>query len=327
VAGDRVGFAQAYVPLWQSSAELNRDFDAIKATGAQWVRFDMVWSVVQAGGPTSFDWSTTDRAVAAANARGLKVLAVLGYTPTWARAPGASSDKYPPADPNTFATYARAAAQRYAPQGVHSYEIWNEENTGFWAPLPNPVTYTQLLKLAYPAIKTIDASATVIVGGFAGQGDTNMWKAADGSGIAPYRFLTEMYAAGAAGSFDAVAIHPYSIPGGPSAGGEWNPFTQAPAIHTLMANHGDTNKRIWATEGGAWTGTSPNAVSETTQAQYARDYLTLWTQWSYTGPFFLYTLRDRSTNTTDREDNFGVMHTDGTPKTAYQTISTTVIGP
>jgi hypothetical protein len=322
-----VGFAQAYTPLWQSDAELNADFDAIKATGARWLRFDMMWSVVQGGGPDSWSWGTMDRAVAAAKARGFQILATLAYTPAWARPAGAPTDKYPPVDPNTFATFAEAAVQRYAPQGIHTFEIWNEPNTGFWSPLPDAAAYTRLLQAAYPVMKIADPSATVIVGGFAGQGDSLNWKAPDGSGIAPYRFLDEMYAAGAAGFFDAAGIHPYSIPGGPTAGGEWNPFQQAPAVHDLMAAHGDGAKLIWATEGGAWTGTSGNAVSEEVQAQYAGDYATMWQQWSFTGPFFFYTLRDRSTNTAEREDNFGVMHVDGTPKAAYQTISAVVIGP
>lgn len=37
--------------------------------------------------------------------------------------------------------------------GVHAYEVWNEPNiVNFWAPGPDPARYTQLLKLAYPAI-------------------------------------------------------------------------------------------------------------------------------------------------------------------------------
>ena len=138
ISGAGIGFVQAYLPLWQPAAELARDFDAIAATGARWVRFDVMWSVVQEHGRESWDWSTADRAIQAARARGLNVLATLTNTPEWARPSGATSDKFAPLDPADFARFAAAAVARYAPQGVHAYEIWNEPNVGFWQPLPDP---------------------------------------------------------------------------------------------------------------------------------------------------------------------------------------------
>jgi hypothetical protein len=327
VAGTSVGFAQAYAPLWQPIADLNSDFDAIAATGAQWVRFDFMWGVVQSNGPNSWDWSTIDRGVNAAKARGLKVLATLAYTPPWARPAGASSDKWAPTNPDDFVRFARAAVARYAPQGVHAYQIWNEPNTGFWSPKPDPAAYTELLRRSYPAIHEVDPQATVVVGGLAAVGPTLDWEATGGAELSAWRFLTRMYAAGAAGYFDAFAHHPYGIPGGPTGTGTWNAFGQSQALHDLMASHGDGAKKIWGTEAGYYTGTGTWGVSEATQAQYMTDYVRLWTQRSYTGPIFIYSLRDRSTNASASEDNFGVLRVNSQPKLAYTELSGLIIGP
>jgi len=325
VSGGGVGFAEAYLPMFESSTDLNHEFDMIQATGAKWVRFDVMWAVVQAGGPTSWDWSATDAAVAAANARGLHVLADLDYTPTWAR-PSGQSDQWGPTDPTGFAAFAQAAAARYAPEGVNTFEIWNEPNTGFWQPAPNPVAYTALLKASYTAIHSVDPGATVVSGGLAPQGPTLDWVAPDGSGMSPWHFLTAMYAAGAAGSFDAVGLHPYAIPGGPTAAGTWNTFQQTPAIHSLMAANGDGSKAIWGTEAGYYTGTATSADSLQQQATDITNYVTMWQQWSYVGPIFLYTLRDMGTDPTQSEENFGLLYNDYTPKPAYTTLTNLLSG-
>ena len=327
VDGAGIGFAQAYTPLWEPAAELARDFDAIRATGAKWVRFDVMWSVIQGDGRDSWDWSTADRAIQAARARGLSVLATLTNTPGWARAAGATSDKFAPVDPADFARFAAAAVARYAPQGVHAYEIWNEPNVGFWAPKPDPVAYTTLLKVAYPAIHGADPSATVVTGGTAPVGPRLDWVSSGATEMSAWHFTQAIYAAGAAGSFDALGYHPYSLPGGPLVTGEWAPFAQTANLHTLMAQNGDGAKAIWGTEVGAPTGTEWFAVDEATQANWAQDYATLWRSWSFAGPLFYYSLRDRSNNAAASEDQFGLMRPDYTPKAAYTALANLVSGP
>ena len=108
-----------------------------------------------------------DRLVAAANARGIHLLAMVAYTPSWNR-PSGTTDHYQPTDPTAFAEFVRAAAQRYAPQGLHAWEIWNEPNMrDFWQPVPSVARYTQLLKLGSAAIHSVDPAAFVVSGGVA----------------------------------------------------------------------------------------------------------------------------------------------------------------
>ena len=144
----RTGFANGVMPLQDNDADLARDLDGMAATGAHWFRIDFYWPTIQDGGPQSWDWSTTDRVVKAAIDRGLDILAMPAYSPTWARPPG-TSDHHPPLDPDAYARFVYAAVQRYAPLGVHTWEIWNEPNTSaFWPPKPDPAAYTQLLRRA-----------------------------------------------------------------------------------------------------------------------------------------------------------------------------------
>jgi hypothetical protein len=310
ISGSQVGFSNPV--WWETSAGMASDFNTIQSTGAKWVRFDFDWSGVQAGGPSSWNWSAIDQGVNAARSRGLNVLAVADYTPTWARGAG-TDDKYPPTNPNNFATFLRAAVTRYAPLGVHAWEIWNEpNNAAFWKPNPDVAAYTALLKVSYTAVKAVDPSSTVMTGGTAPAGGSD----------APLAWLQGIYDNAGKGSFDAVAHHPYTgMPYGPSTVASWNAFRQTLDLRNLMVNQGDDAKKIWGTEAGAWTGTSTNAVSESQQADFVNQYLQGWASWSsFTGPFFYYAPRDMGTDPSYNEDNFGLVHNDGSPKPGLTTF-------
>jgi len=316
LAGENAGFAASYAPLFDSDADLAKHFDLIAASGAKWVRIDFSWAAVQWGGPTSYDWAIIDRAVTAANARGLHVLANPAYTPSWARA--GSDDKYPPVDPNTYASFVQRAVERYAPQGVHHWEIWNEPNVPqFWKPRPDPVAYLNLLRPASTAIHAVDPTATVITGGTATAGPSLDSMGGDGVSYSPYRWLRLLYENGGRSSFDAVATHPYAtFPYSPLE--SWGSTMWTADMHALMVSKGDGAKKLWGTEAGYPTGSASGAVSESTQAQYIKDYLTAWSGWiSWAGPLFIYQMRDRGTNLADREDNFGILHRDFSKKPAY----------
>jgi hypothetical protein len=304
---------------------VQRTFDLVASTGAKWVRFDFYWSAVQPA-RGSWNWAAIDRAVDLANAHGLSVVGTLAYTPAWAR-PAGTSDKTPPTNPADFATFAQTAAQRYAPRGVHVWEIWNEPNSPiFWEPRPDAAAYVQMLRAAYPAIHSADPGATVLTGGTAPAGGTLDYTSSDGW-QSPWHFLKGVYDNGGRGLFDAVAHHPYAPqPYLPSTNAEWNSYQQTSNLHDLMVANGDGAKQIWGTEAGAWTGGSA-AISETDEVQQVTEYLTLWGRWPWTGPFIYYEPRDKGTNPSDREQTFGLTHADWSPKPILQKFSDIVQGP
>lgn len=299
----------------ESAPELTRDFDAIAGSGAHWARMDVNWDVVQHAGPTSYDWAPFDGVVRAARARGLEVLATILYTPPWARPAGMSANT-PPVSVAEYAAFARAAALRYAPLGVHAYEIWNEPNSAsFWAPRADAARYTELLTAAAAAIRSVDPKAFIVTGGMSPALD-------QGGNIAPVTFLQEIYAHGGKAAFDAVGHHPYcwpAMPGDAEWWSAWHQMTGAPtSLRSVMAANGDSGKEIWATEFGAPTdGPSGSFVGEDAQARMVTRAYELFESYSWAGPLFWYAARDLGTSRGTRENFFGLLHNDFSPKPAY----------
>ncbi|MCU1429859.1 MAG: hypothetical protein JWL83_3859, partial [Actinomycetia bacterium] len=148
-----------------SRADLERDLDRVRAMGATWVRIPFNWVTLEMHGRGQYEWASADRIVAAANARHLHIDAVVSYTPGWAR-PAGRPGTDAPTNLDDYARFMHAIVARYAPRGVHTWEVWNEPNlVSMWTPKPNVARYTALLKKAYTAIKHADHSSVVLTGG------------------------------------------------------------------------------------------------------------------------------------------------------------------
>lgn len=314
------GIAEGETLLGLSSEDLNSRLGALSSLGITWIRFDIDWNHVQPNDSTTFYWDNIDQLVSAANAHNINLLAILDYTPTWARSSAClETERCAPADPFAFAQFAQAAAERYGPQGITAWEIWNEPNLhGSWEPAANALAYTQILKAAYIAIKNTEPSSTVIIGGM-GPGATN------GNDISPIDFLSEIYADNGGGYFDAVGYHPYTFPGLPSDTGNnaWSQMSEtSPSLRSVMAIYGDQNKKIWITEFGAPTsGPDPDwYVSEAKQAQMVTNAFQLYSQYNWVGPLFWYTFQDGGTSTSTNENFFGLTRYDGSTKPAYSVL-------
>ena len=88
--------------------------------GAQWLRFDVKWDVIQYGGAASYDFSRYDALVAAAQARGLKVLGTLAYAPRWARSSAcADSTACEPRNADEYAAWAGATVAHFKGRVSH----------------------------------------------------------------------------------------------------------------------------------------------------------------------------------------------------------------
>ncbi|OBI74859.1 cellulase family glycosylhydrolase [Mycobacterium sp. E740] len=296
-------------------ATVARQFDLMAQMKVKWVRTDFDWSWIEQN-RGQFDWGYPDLIVKEASARGMKVLALLTYTPAWAREPNTTSHA-PPADAAQFAAFAAAAAERYARRGVRHWEIWNEPNAReFWEPKPDADRYGELFGAAAAAVRKVDPDATLLTGGLTRGGD-----APDGSLVSQTTYLERLYGNGTAQQADAVAVHPYSFPFLPmQPNQEIGGFRGLPEVHDLMSRHGDGDKKIWITEFGAPTGTGPAAVSEDAQAEaivQAREQVQ---GWSWAGPLFYFELRDGGDDRGDLHQNFGVLHRDLRPKLSGEAL-------
>lgn len=291
------------------------DVDAMAATGARWIRLGARWGLIERR-PGEYDWSTLDRLVEAAVEHGMSVLGFASGPPEWQAAPGCRTTNCAPRDLAAYARFLATAATRYAPLGVRHWEVWNEPNLAeFWSPRPDPAAYAELQRLAYAEITAAVPTAVVITGGLAPAGN-------GGGDVEPLRFMEEVYRYGAQGYFDAVGVHPYAFPYRPSTAADYNTFLKVPALHQLMAAHGDGSKLIWGTEVGAPT-RGTRGVGEDGQARWLAEYYETWNGWSFTGPLLWYEVRDAGGSGHDI-DSFGLLRPDRSPKPGWRAFRSMV---
>ncbi|QEM45265.1 Ig-like domain-containing protein [Mycolicibacterium grossiae] len=300
--------------LFYDQAQIDTALDALQSLGITDLRVLVPWAAVQPLQGWN-DWSAVDRVITSAAARNIKVLGVLNSTPTWAAVDNTWPLAGMPKDNAQFAAFAGAAAARYKGK-VTAWEVWNEPNGfNFWQPGPNAAQYTELLKAAYPAIKAADPDAVVVA---ASVGSVIDW---GNLLVNPVRFVSEMYAAGAAGYFDALSFHPYQYTTPFTQGGYLyeSPLNQVNRIYALMVANGDGHKKIWATEYGQ----PSSQASDENQAAYLGDFLRGWRTLSFAGPAFIHTLVDRADGD-PVEGSFGLFHPDWTPKPSASTVVTVI---
>jgi Cellulase (glycosyl hydrolase family 5) len=243
----------------------------VKSLGVHWVRVFATWPDLEPQpGVFASNWLYYYEKLFRSLPSGTKVIVDVVDTPSWET--GSGNEHQPPANPQDYAAFLASLAGRWGSR-VSAFEIWNEENTSAWWPTgPQPAAYAALLKATYPAVKAVDPSATVLLGGLAGN---------------DYQFLEGVYQAGAKGYFDAVAVHtdtacdvlsPYDFLRESDDRMIADSFLAYREVHAVMLANGD-NKPIWMTElswrtteatcpEGAFAGQKPEGVSDAQQALY-----------------------------------------------------------
>ena len=310
-------FGSQFHGMWSEYTDAQRTavLDQLAAHGTEWVRLDVSWAMLQPDGPDAYStWgvSFVDRVLKMITDRGMKPLVMLWMTPAWAN--GGAGERALPHDPQHYANAARWAANRWAGI-VPAWEVWNEPNHNSFMTGADPVAYGRLLQAAYPAFKAGDPSTQVVFGG-------PMYNDVD--------WIRRAYDAGARGSFDIMATHPYMGVADREPefadGTKWT-LRHARAVYDLMVANGDGHKPIWFTEFG-WsshpnTGTEANWARGVTLQQQA-DYLVrtldlLAREMPFVTNVFWYNERDRSTSNVQLA-NYGLMFRDLTPKPALTAV-------
>jgi hypothetical protein len=214
------------------------EWDRMASSGVESVRAAFRWFLLQPE-PQLTDFSSTDAVVGAAAQRGIEVQPVVEQPPGWAATrPGDLSS--PPRDPAVVSAFLATLVGRYGPTGtfwaehpelprlpIRAWQIWNEPNhAGVWSQQPYARSYVRTLRAAAAGVRSADPGATVVLAGLVNRS----WLA-----------LRELYRAGAHGSFDAVAIHPYTSK-------PRNVVRLVELARQEMRKRGDGELPIWITE-------------------------------------------------------------------------------
>ena len=314
--------------LSESPSQISTSLHNEAALGVTYIREQLSWNAVEPQ-PGTYNWTAFDNVVKGVAAQHMHLLALIDFTPSWARPSGCAIWSCAPAEPSQFATFAAAAAARYAPYGVHDWEIWNEPNSvGFWQPAPSAAAYTALLSDTAASIRSADPQAFIVSGGLAPEPDAN-------GNIDQVSFLQSVCGAGGLGLVDAVGDHPYSSPVPPSYLASWNAWSimsqTTVNLRSVMTSCGAAAMPIWATEYGAPTnGPGPTAtvsnldlaghpthVDESLQATMATQAVQMGAADPWFGALFWYSYQDLGTATTTNQNFFGLVRYDGTAKPAW----------
>jgi hypothetical protein len=204
----------------------------IGETGMRWMR--------------GFFQAEPDRVLPAIEKAGYKVCGILAW----------SSKK-----PHTFPADDLPGWRKYIQETlakmkgrVRYWEVWNEPPN--FSKSDSPVEYGKIVAEAYKTVKEIDPTIQV---GLACQ-SVNL------------NFLSQALAAGAAGNFDYVTVHPYEVMDHVEKGWEAQYMSIVPTIRKMLADKSPTKKDVpvWITECG--TTVDKNSTQERQADQLVKVY-------------------------------------------------------
>ena len=312
-----------YHGLWSDYTDTTRGqiLDSMAAAGVKHVRLDVAWAQIQPNLPTAanggFDlgWAVPriDSRLKEITDRGMKALMVFYWAPQWST--GTAEKNGVPRSASEYGDAAAWAADRWE-ASLAGMELWNEPDLPEFLANTSVVTYTNLIKDAYPKIKSAAASVTVVAG-------------------APTYIKTSwyqgFYANGGADHYDALGIHPYigvadqAVSACDAQYVEYYPCN-LPNLVKLMADNGDSDKKIWATEYGwsshdesSYAAPVPNWKRGVTEAEQASNLLAMQNllgQYPQVEASYWYNDWNKATGD-QHEDNWGLLRRDFTPKPAY----------
>jgi uncharacterized protein YraI len=287
--------------------DLGSTIGAVRGAGMNWVKFQLPWKHFEG---TQGVRNFPDDIVGALNTNGINILVSIVKAPDWARPSNTNlSVEGPPANPQDYASFVGEFAARYCGR-VQAIEVWNEQNLWYeWGgETLDARRYIQLLAAAYRAIKAACPGMIVVSGAPTPTGATPPLAIRDTT------FLEQMYRAGLKRYSDAIGVHPSGYGNPPDvrvqdfqAGNYSRPShvndssfyfrNTMEQYRNIMVKYGDANKRLWPTEFG-WASTSSPLPgyeyaaynSERDQAAYIARAFEMMRNWGFVGVAFLWNL-------------------------------------
>lgn len=303
--------------LSASFARIEGEIATARQLHAKLVRVAIPWALFEPaqGQISNAMANVVNRIVTDASASHIGVIALVDQTPCWASTAPASelsactqrglsaANAWPPRQASEFGSFVGLLAQRYG-SGLTAIEVWNEpdqSNQLYLAGTEKPRHYAELLKAAYPAVKSVDPSIKVLAGSLVG---------ANGA------FMQALYKQGIKGYYDGVSVHFYNLV-----------LASVRRFREVQLENHDTTP-LWLDEFG-WTSCWPAHATEQeqacvtpkVQAQNVTNAYRELASTPYVAAMLPYGLRDV------RGEEFGVFSTTGMRKPSFYALSSALESP
>ena len=299
--------------------KIERSLKLVREMGASTIVEFFPWSYIESQ-EGHYSWWQADRIVHHANLQDIRIIARMGLVPNWAR-PGEPTANYLPEESfDEFADFVAAFAARYAGT-IDQIIILNEPNLAFeWGYQEiDPSRYVRLLQAVYGPVHAANPNVVILAPALAPTLEP------DGSphGLNDLTYLEEMYHAGAADYFDALAIHTYGLTNPPQTAPDPQEFSfrRAELVYELMLRYDDPNKPVYITESG-WND-NPRwayAVRPSQRIAYTLDALQ-WAEenWPWAKTLCIWIFRHPTLRQNHR-DNYTLVTPDSQLKPIYYSI-------
>ena len=335
-----VGFQDDASFRW--AADRARMLDDARDAHAVVIRTTLVWAQAAPRRPadaaSSFDpayrFDELDDLARNAQQRGIELLITIWGTPSWAN--GDLGPNHAPTAAHDLEDVAQAVADRYSGRHagnptVRLFSAWNEPNLEqFLAPQfdargasVGPAVYAPIARAIYDGVKRGNQDALVAIGETSPRGHDVPSRGSVQDSHSPARFARLLSEQRPTVQFDAWAQHPYPPHSkiAPSQPVRWPRvgFADLPRFERALDDwFGRDDIPLWLTEYGHETSPAdPNGVSESLQAEYAREAVSLAAADPRVRMFIWFIVRDRPATPWQS----GVLAEDGSPKPAIAAFS------
>jgi len=298
------------------SAPTNEDWGAATHWGNQWgisgmdegmyllskagtgfLRDDILWSIVESS-KGSYILSAYKYGVKSTLEKyDLDSLAVVAYGNTvWQ--PEIPQITYMPETDEAIEAFSNYAKQLPG-WGYDYFEIWNEPNTtGFNSGNTGWDVYSKITIESAKKIKEANPDAKIVPGSIVSIPDV------------PYNVLDEIFASGAGDYMDAFCVHPYIWDASPA---QTNFHSKMEKLRKYIDDKGYPDMEIWVTEMG-WGAGEQQAWTFEEQAAYLAQSYIVFKGAAGEGKFVWYDAVQDGLSETNREHNFGIIHSWGYPE-------------
>lgn len=283
---DRYAYSSGYASPTNAAAlaEMEKRAALAQAAGIKWERAEFKPSQANPA-RGRYDFTYYDRLFEIADRHGISCLALWShYFPSYDR-------HYTQQCYDDYIETLRVAAERYRGR-FGGWEIWNEPNISFWTGPKDD--YVKLANMAYDVLKAADPSNRVVTCSTAG---------------VPLDYIDHSISIGM--KFDDLSIHPYRA----------NPAERRFLADLAAVTNRSRGTGSWLSEMGWPTGCDQSTYTEIQQAAYyARAYMTAAGSGAVHS-IYGYNFVDDGFNVLERENNFGILRRDLTPKPAYRAVA------